>query len=72
MTTKANLLDIKPRELVEDEPLTSSTSEYVCIPQVPADPTPEQTMRIVETSGALDFWEREQEDIYTTEDGEPV
>lgn len=29
-------------------------------------------MRLVEQSGAFGFWEEEGEDIYSSEDGEPV
>lgn len=29
-------------------------------------------MRLVEQSGAFDFWKEEGENIYTLEDGEPV
>ena len=29
-------------------------------------------MRLVEHSGAFGFWEEEGEDIYSSEDGEPV
>ncbi len=29
-------------------------------------------MRLVEQSGAFDFWQEEGEDIYSAEDGEPV
>lgn len=71
MTQRSGILDIAPREIVEDEPRTSSTNEYIVV-RFPEDPTPEQSMRIVEVSGTLDFWDREEEDIYTSKDGEPV
>ena len=29
-------------------------------------------MRLMEQSGAFDFWQEEGEDIYSIEDGEPV
>ena len=29
-------------------------------------------MRLIEQGGAFDFWKEEGEDIYSTEDGEPV
>ena len=29
-------------------------------------------MRLMEQGGAFDFWKEEGEDIYSTEDGEPV
>ena len=68
MTEESNILELAPRELVEDEPLTSSTAVHFPVPAV--DPTPEQLMRIVEVSGTLDFWDSDAEDIYTSEDGE--
>ena len=71
MTQRSDILDIAPREIVEDEPQTSSDSKHVVV-SIPDDPTPEQSMRIVEVSGTLVFWDRAEEDIYTSEDGEPV
>lgn len=38
----------------------------------PEDPTTEQEMHLIETSGALDFWDRPEEDGYTSNDGEPI
>ena len=65
-------LDIAPREIVENEPQTSAASRFIPVYDVPSDPTLEQYMRIIEVSGALDFWDREEEDIYSPEDGDPV
>ncbi|MCH8806643.1 MAG: hypothetical protein IH986_11205 [Planctomycetes bacterium] len=72
MSDIATILRIEPRRLDENEPLTASTSTHVVISNIAADPTPEQSMRIVEVSGTLDFWDREEENIYTADDGEPV
>ncbi len=36
------------------------------------EPTAEQRMKLIEASGSLDFWDRDEEDIYTLEDGDPV
>lgn len=69
----AQTLDLAPRVIVEDEPETSSINQPITIPlKPPADPSAEQRMRAMEVSGALDFWDRPEEDIYTLDDGEPV
>lgn len=39
---------------------------------VPADPSPEQHMAMIEASGTLSFWDQPEEDIYSDDDGEPV
>jgi hypothetical protein len=36
------------------------------------DPTTEETMALVELSGALSFWEDPAEDVYSCDDGEPA
>ena len=36
------------------------------------DDVPMWDMRLVEQGGAFGFWEEEGEDIYSSEDGEPV
>jgi len=36
------------------------------------DPTSDQMMRAAEISGALDFWDRPDEDVYSPDDGEPA
>ena len=38
----------------------------------PKDPNAAQTMRLIESSGSLEFWENDDEDIYSVEDGEPA
>ena len=38
----------------------------------PDDPTSAQMMKLIESSGTLDFWYRNEEDGYTEEDGEPA
>ncbi len=59
------------REVGENEPETGLDAHHVSFP-VAADPTPEQMMRAVEASGVLDFWNDPQEDIYSSEDGQPL
>ena len=69
--SNASIIPIPAREVHEDEPETRGDSTYACY-AIPDDPTPGQLMRAVEVSGVLDFWDREEEDIYTLEDGESV
>jgi len=38
----------------------------------PSDPTDAQVLGLIEQSGVLDFWNRDEEDVYTHEDGEPI
>jgi len=38
----------------------------------PKDPGTDQTMRLIESSGSLEFWAAEDEDVYSVEDGEPT
>lgn len=45
--------------------------QSVCVPH-PEDPTRRQWMSLSERSSIFAMWSREDEDIYTTEDGEPV
>jgi len=58
--------------VVEVDGADFETVGYTEIHYMASDPTPEQQMRMVQISGTLDFWNRPEEDIYTTEDGEPV
>jgi hypothetical protein len=37
-----------------------------------SEPTEEQYLRALEISGVLDFWSRDEEDIYSDNDGEPA
>jgi len=67
----AEILHLTPRTITEDEPETIVLRHLISI-DVPSDPTPDQMMRAVETSGALDFWENPAEDIYSPEDGQPL
>lgn len=69
--TTLETLDLSPYRIDTDVPETAATSQVFRFP-VPSDPTTEQIMRAVEVSGALTFWDRPGEDIYTLEDGEPV
>jgi hypothetical protein len=38
----------------------------------PSDPSRSQTLKAIEQSGTLNFWNASEEDIYTSGDGEPV
>jgi len=58
------------RKIDANQPETVGGSHFVRLQ--PSDPTAEQRMRLIEVSGALDFWDDPREDIYTPEDGEPV
>ena len=63
-------LTMAPREADDDHPETSFGAVMQAVP--PPDPTAEQYLKLIEISGALDFWERPEEDVYSAEDGEPV
>ncbi len=65
-------LELPPREVRDNDPQTTIGNVVVVRTASPSEPTSEQRMRIVEVSGALDFWERPGEDIYSLEDGEPA
>ena len=54
----------------KDETTTANTTPVVFYP--PNDPPREQSMRLVEQSGVIDFWSRPEEDGYTEADGEPL
>lgn len=51
---------------------TDNLSTQQMFPVSPEEPTPEQWMRLAETSPGLDFWNRPEEDVYSDKDGEPV
>ena len=55
---------------IQTETLAAST--FIYIPSVPSDPTEEQRLKLMEISGAYDFWDRPEEDIYSSDDGQPV
>lgn len=38
----------------------------------PADPSESQALRLIEKSGALDFWADDAENGYAADDGEPI
>jgi hypothetical protein len=63
------IINIKPKQIDEQQTETFSTHPPVSIV---SDPTVEQSMRIIEISGTLDFWDDPSEDIYSLEDGEPL
>ncbi len=70
MTQQSEALEIAPRELIEDEPVTVPNACQIWVEE--SDPTPDQSMRLVELSGSLDFWLDAAEDIYGPDDGTPV
>lgn len=66
-------LTIGDREAVRDESETAASPGIIYVPAPPpSDPTSEQYLRAIETSGVVSFWERPEEDVYSLEDGEPV
>lgn len=75
VTTKQ--IDEKEHRFVAEHVITSgentktvNTAQLIFYP--PADPTKEQTLRLIEQSGVVDFWDRPEEDGYTKSDGEPL
>ena len=64
-------LVLPAREADEDVPQTFAIPPCVHVPS-PSDPTIEQSMRLVELSGTLDFWDRPEEDVYSLADGRPI
>jgi hypothetical protein len=67
---KSVLIDLAARD-VEIPTETVSGSIHQNIP-APDDPTLAQRMKLMESSGALDFWYRDEEEGYTLQDGEPA
>jgi hypothetical protein len=67
----SDVLQAPPREIHDDEPETRSSAQWVTI-SYPADPPPDQVLRLLESSGSLDFWESPDEDVYSPEDGTPL
>lgn len=66
-----DILAIPDRTIVEDEPQTCGGGAIITI-SCPPDPTPEQFLRLAESSGTLDFWNAPEEDIYGPDDGTRV
>ncbi len=64
----ADVLDTPRRELRDNETITRSGAQTITV-TYPPDPTPQQIMRLQESSGALEFWNAPEEDIYTPDDG---
>ena len=60
------------REAGEEQPETSIGNAIFIPVSAPSDPTCKQSMRLVEQSGVLRFWDDPAEDIYTDDDGEPL
>lgn len=68
MTSQAERIELGVCELIDCKSRTAVSIPTVEV-SAPVDPTAEQMMRIVEVSGTLDFWDSEDEDIYTPDDG---
>ena len=66
-------IHIGPREINENELITTVVNQPIWILSPnPSEPTSEQRMRLLESSGALDFWSAPEEDIYSIDDGDPI
>ena len=66
-------IQIGPREITENELITTVVNQPIWILSPnPSEPTSEQRMRLLESSGALDFWSAPGEDIYSIDDGDPI
>lgn len=74
MTT--NNLEVNPfvakHVIHKCETTTVSGALLVRFPPPPKDPTPCQSLRLIEESGTLSFWDSEKEDGYSLDDGEPT
>ena len=64
----SDVLMIPDYTIFEDQPQTRGGGAAMTI-SYPADPTPEQFLRLAETSGTLDFWNAPAEDVYGPDDG---
>jgi hypothetical protein len=67
----STFLDVPDRTITENEPQTCGGGPALTI-SYPPDPSPEQFLRLAETSGALDFWNEPGEDVYGPDDGTRV
>ncbi|MFQ5411857.1 MAG: hypothetical protein ACE5EC_06150 [Phycisphaerae bacterium] len=60
--------DIDANEMLD----TTAEGSVFAIINTPSEPTTQQGMRLIEISGSLDFWNDEDEDLYTADDGRPL
>ena len=51
---------------------TETVTEAKLLRFPPEDPTVEQHMHLIESSGVLDFWDRAEEDGYNSADGSSI
>jgi len=51
---------------------TAMVSERIVVRKGIEDPTSEQVLKLLESSGTLSFWNEPEEDVYTHDDGEPI
>ena len=70
LPSESKYLPSTPREIDEGQIETSGGDAVIC--RISDEPTARQRLRLIELSGTLDFWDRDEEDIYTLDDGEPL
>lgn len=56
----------------DSEDLCTTAGDKIELTSTPSEPTLLQTLKAIEQSGALAFWNDPEEDLYTCSDGEPV
>jgi hypothetical protein len=70
--TKAKGSSLALSVCVIEEPADTIVEAAVPMVRIPTEPDDAQTLRLIECSGSLDFWNRPEEDGYTADDGEPL
>lgn len=67
-------IDFLPSHSVHEEELETQTTyiRYSSTITTPPDVNTEDSMNVIEASGALDFWNDPEEDIYGPDDGDAV
>ncbi|MBN2560407.1 MAG: hypothetical protein JXQ75_05695 [Phycisphaerae bacterium] len=65
-------LELVPVDGGEEQAETTRENVVLQVIPDPSDPTQKQYLRLVELSGALDFWDNPAEDVYSLEDGEAL
>ena len=64
-------LKVVQADLYVDASTIHTTSPSGCR-FISADPTADERLRLLESSGSLDFWNHPGEDVYSKDDGEPA
>ena len=73
MASTTTVTPFQAEHFLEDKDRQTKTSSSARIRiYPPAEPTVEQRMKLIDSSGTLDFWNRPEEDGYTENDGEPI